>query len=83
MSAMDETSSGGSHVLDQWSDLKETVVAAELDVVKNAKGSAAAGVRARKALREVCKKARELVHLSIALDKSRRAASKAAAPAAG
>ena len=38
-------------ILESWSDVKALVEAAETDVVKNANGNSAAGVRARRALR--------------------------------
>lgn len=56
-------------VLEKWSELKSLVEALEHDVTKNAKGTAAAGVRARKGLRQLQTKAKELVKLTIELDK--------------
>lgn len=57
-------------VLSKWSDLKALVEALEVDVSKNARGVAAAGVRARKGLRALQGKSRELVKLTIELEKS-------------
>lgn len=59
-------------VLVKWNELKALVTALELDVVKNARGTAAAGVRARKGLREVKSRAAELVKMTVDLDKSRK-----------
>lgn len=60
-------------VLTKWSELKELVEALELDVAKNARGVAAAGVRARKGLRALQGKSKELVKLTIELEKSSKA----------
>lgn len=57
-------------VLAKWNDLKELIDALEIDVAKNAKGVAAAGVRVRKGLRALQAKSKELVKLTIELDKS-------------
>ena len=61
-------------VIAKWSELKSLVETLELDVVKNAKGVAAAGVRARKGLRDLKTKAAELVKTTVDLDKAKRAA---------
>ena len=58
-------------VLTLWNDLKVLVEGIELDVNKNARGVAAAGVRTRKGLREVKAKAAELIKLTIELDKEK------------
>lgn len=58
-----------SVVLEKWNEVKSLVETLEHDVTKNAKGVAAAGVRARKGLRELKTKAGELVKLTIELDK--------------
>ena len=58
-----------SVVLEKWNEVKSLVETLEHDVTKNAKGIAAAGVRARKGLREHKTKAGELVKLTIELDK--------------
>jgi hypothetical protein len=59
-------------VLDKWNELKTLVEALELDVTKNARGTAAAGVRARKGLRQLQAKSKELVKLTVELDKSEK-----------
>lgn len=59
-------------VLTEWNDIKALVEALELDVVKNARGVAAAGVRARKGLRALKSKAAELVKLTVSLDKVKK-----------
>jgi len=56
-------------VLQKWTDLKTLVEALELDVTKNAKGTVAAGVRARKGLRQLQTMSKDLVKLTIELDK--------------
>jgi len=61
-------------VITKWNELKEIVAQLELDVVKNAKGVAAAGVRARKGLRDLKTKAADLVKSTVERDKSNRAA---------
>lgn len=58
-----------NQVLDKWNELKTLVESLEPDVLKNAKGTAAAGVRARKGLRQLQAKSKELVKLTIELDK--------------
>ena len=63
-----------NQVIAKWTELKQIVEALELDVVKNAKGVAAAGVRARKGLRDLKAKAAELVKTTVELDKAKRAA---------
>ena len=57
-------------VLAKWNDLKALVEALEVDVAKNARGVAAAGVRARKGLRALQGKSKELVKLTMELDKA-------------
>ena len=59
-----------SAVLEKWNELKALVETLEHDITKNAKGVGAAGVRARKGLRELKSKSGELVKLTIALEKS-------------
>ena len=56
-------------VLEKWEEIKSLVEALEHDVAKNAKGVAAAGVRARKGLRELKKKAGDLVKVTMEIDK--------------
>jgi hypothetical protein len=59
-------------ILEAWSEVKALIEAAEVDVVKNANGNSAAGVRARRALRLLKGKSTSLVKLTIAEEKSRR-----------
>ena len=61
-------------VVAKWNELKTIMEGLELDVVKNAKGTAAAGVRARKGLRALKATASQLVKLTVDLDKAKRAA---------
>lgn len=62
----------------KWNEIKSLVESLELDVVKNARGTAAAGVRARKGLRTLKAKASELVKLTIELEKSKKTEAPAA-----
>ena len=57
-------------VLLKWNELKSLVEALEVDVAKNARGVAAAGVRARKGLRALQGMSKELVKLTIELEKN-------------
>lgn len=59
-------------VLDRWNEIKSLVEALEHDVTKNSRGVSAAGVRARKGLRELKAKVSDLVKLTIELDKSEK-----------
>ena len=61
-----------NEVLAKWADLKALVEALEHDIAKNAKGTAAAGVRVRKGLRELKAKAAELFKLTITFDKTKK-----------
>ena len=63
-------------VLSLWEEIKEIVKNLEVDVTKNARGVAAAGVRARKGLRTLQAKTRDLVRLTIELDKSEKSEEK-------
>jgi len=49
----------------KWQELKELVDSLETDVMKNARGNAAAGTRARKGLRSLKKQASDLVKLTL------------------
>jgi len=59
-------------IASKWSELKSLVEALEADVAKNAKGVAAAGVRARKGLRQLQTSAKELVKLTLDTDKTKK-----------
>ena len=61
-----------NQVLEKWNELKSLVESLEHDIAKNAKGTAAAGVRARKGLRSLQAKSKELVKLTIELDKKEK-----------
>lgn len=61
-------------VLSKWNELKAVVEALELDLQKNARGVAAAGVRVRKGLRDLKARAADLVKTTVALDKAKKAA---------
>jgi hypothetical protein len=58
-----------SNLLDEWKELKVLVESLELDVHKNAGGNKSAGVRARKGLRLLKKKASDLVKSSLSSNK--------------
>jgi hypothetical protein len=64
-------------VLVKWSEVKTLVEGVELDVVKNARGVAAAGVRARKGLRALKSKVSELVKLTVELEKTKKESAEA------
>lgn len=68
-------------VIAQWTEIKALIDTLELDIAKNARGVAAAGVRARKGLRNLKKAADALVKTTVVLDKAKRA-EKPAEPAA-
>jgi len=59
-----------NEVLELWNELKDIVKELEFDVQKNANGTASAGVRARKGLRNLKQVASSLVKVSTARDKS-------------
>ena len=54
-----------SNLLTQWEEIKVLVESLETDLQKNAKGNKSAGVRARKGLRDLKKRASSLVKTSI------------------
>lgn len=70
---MDTVENTDNKVLVKWNELKGMLDELELDVAKNARGVAAAGVRARKGLRGLKVVATELVKLTVELDKARKA----------
>jgi hypothetical protein len=53
----------------QYEELKNLLLSIEVDLLKNLNGNKSAGVRARKVLREVKKKATELIKNTIAHEK--------------
>lgn len=61
-------------VLSKWVELKTLVETLELDLQKNARGVAAAGVRVRKGLRDLKSRAADLVKTTVGLDKAKKAA---------
>jgi hypothetical protein len=67
-----------SVVAAKWAEVKAMVDELELDVQKNSRGNAAAGVRTRKGLRALRKKVTDLVKLTVSLDKEKKAAKAAA-----
>jgi len=60
------------NVLEVWNEVKALVSEADVDVLKNATGNSAAGVRARRALRLLKGKASELVKLTISEEKNKK-----------
>ena len=56
-------------IVAMWDEVKGVMSAIELDVLKNARGTAAAGVRARKGLRTLKAKVAGLVKVTVELDK--------------
>lgn len=71
-----------SYVRSKWDELKVLVETLELDIQKNARGVAAAGVRARKGLRDLKARAAELVKMTVEHDKAKKAAKPPKAPKA-
>ncbi len=66
-------SESNSAILENWTELKALVEAAEVDVLKNANGNSAAGVRDRRALRLLKGRSADLVKLTISEEKARKA----------
>lgn len=48
-----------------WESIKEDIVEAEVDLIKNSKGNKAAGVRLRKHIKEIAAKLKELKKASL------------------
>lgn len=61
-------------ILDIWHELRTMIDALEQDVNKNARGVSAAGVRARKGVRLLKKKLKELTDASLAQEKTKKPA---------
>lgn len=61
-------------IIAQWNEIVTLVSETEPNVLKNARGVAAAGVRARKGLRTIKAKSTALVKLMVELDKVAKAA---------
>ena len=61
-----------SNVLEKWNELKALVEALDIDMNKNSRGNAAAGVRARKAMRKLQSQAKDLVKLTLETDKAKK-----------
>ena len=59
-------------IVEQFENIKSLVEQTEVEVMKNAKGNASAGNRARKGLRQLKREAAELVKLTIAEEKRRK-----------
>tara|TARA_R100000081_G_C4650973_1_gene82741 strand:- start:278 stop:472 length:195 start_codon:yes stop_codon:yes gene_type:complete len=53
----------------QYEELKNLLISIEVDLLKNLNGNKSAGVRARKALRDVKKQATDIIKNTIALEK--------------
>ena len=58
-------------ILDLWHELRTIVDAIEQDVNKNSRGITAAGVRARKGMRLIRKKSKEITDASLAQEHSK------------
>jgi len=57
------------NIQNQYAELKNLLLSIEVDLLKNLEGNTSAGVRTRKALREVKKKASEIIKNTIDLEK--------------
>ena len=76
MDSENTTDVGDNKVVALWNELRALIEEVEPDLLKNARGVAAAGVRARKGLRAIKAKASELVKTTVELDKAGKAAEK-------
>ena len=56
-------------IQNQYEELKSLLLSIEVDLLKNLNGNKSAGVRARKALREVKKQATDIIKNTIAHEK--------------
>lgn len=56
-------------IVEAWQAIKQAVSEVDVDVMKNAKGNASAGVRARKILRNLRNQLSELVKVTIEEEK--------------
>lgn len=61
------------NVVSKWNEIKAVMDEIEVDVMKNARGNAAAGVRARKGLRHMKSLIGEQVKLSLGVEKNKSA----------
>lgn len=61
-----------NEIITKWAELKTLVETIDLDVHKNAKGNASAGIRARKGLRQLKKDAADLVKATVEAEKARK-----------
>lgn len=59
-------------IVEGWERMKVLFASSEDDVLKNARGNASAGVRARKGLRSLKREASELVKIMVAESKHRK-----------
>ena len=57
-------------IVEAWDAIKQAVAEIDVDLLKNAKGNASAGVRARKGLRSLRNNLSELVKATIEEEKS-------------
>ena len=57
------------NIQNQYAELKNLLLSIEVDLLKNLDGNKSAGVRTRKALRDVKKRASEIIKDTIALEK--------------
>ena len=57
-------------IVEAWDAIKQAVAEIDVDLLKNAKGNASAGVRARKGLRSLRTNLSELVKATIEEEKS-------------
>lgn len=61
------------NILDMWNELRTLVDSVEQDINKNARGVSAAGVRARKGMRLMKKKLKEISDVSLSQDRAKKA----------
>jgi hypothetical protein len=61
-----------NQVIEAWEHIKAIVEAIDLDVLRNAKGNNAAGVRIRKGLRLLKSNSAKLIRETVDVDKTRK-----------
>ena len=65
--------SDSSTIVSSWEEIRALVEQVDLDIRKNAKGNASAGIRARKGLRALKNWSGDLVKATVVADKARKA----------
>ena len=58
-------------IIDVWNEIRVILESIDTDINKNAAGNASAGVRSRRVLRLLRKRANDLVKLTLSVEKAR------------